>query len=401
MKDTSSPRGRRPVAPRFVGTHKKRHPFVSTPQGSGLRSTGGAVQISRSFNLAFAKGKVIDTPTMALISRPEHARRRYDCGPKLPHPSLGASILKARLAQTIIALALATTVASPFTVPASAEDKTVATINGKPVTEADLAIAESEIGADMGTMPAAQKRMSLLEFLIDNQLFAEAAEGEKLGQGPEFEQRLAYLKRRALRELYFDKVIKTSVSDGDARKLYDEQVAKIKPEEEVQARHILVDSEEKAKELKEKIKAGADFATLAKENSKDPGSKDDGGNLGYFGHGQMVPEFEEVVFKLQKGEVSDPLKTQFGWHLVKVEDKRFKQPPAFDIVKDRIIQSQLLQKAQQTAVALRAKSKIEIVDSELKASIEERNKAIAEQSKAAASKGSEAKPEESKTNEKK
>lgn len=277
---------------------------------------------------------------------------------------------------------------------ALAEDKVVATINGMPVTDADLAIADSEIGADMGTMPALQKRMSLLEFLIDNQLFAEAADTEKLGQGPEFETRLKYLKRRALRELYFEKVIKASVSDADARKVYDDQVKLIKPEEEVSARHILVESEDKAKELKEKIKGGGDFAALAKENSKDTGSKEDGGNLGYFGHGQMVPQFEEVVFKLAKGDVSDPVKTQFGWHLIKIEDKRMKAPPAFDIVKDRIIQSQLLQKAQQSAVALRAKSKIEFVDPEIKTAIEERNKQLE-------AKPEDKKPEEPKSEEKK
>lgn len=275
-----------------------------------------------------------------------------------------------------MSLALAGAMLPAISGPVLAEDKVVATVNGQPVTEADLAIADSEVGADMGTMPEAQKRMSLLEFLIDNQLFAEAADAEKLGQGPDFETRLKYLKRRALRELYFDKVIKSSVSDTDARKIYDEQVGKIKPEEEVSARHILVESEEKAKEIKEKIKAGGDFVALAKEFTKDTGSKEDGGNLGYFGRGQMVPQFEEVVFKLNKGDVSDPVKTQFGWHLIKIEDKRFKQPPAFDIVKDRIIQSQLLQKAQQSAIALRAKSKIEFVDPAIKTAIEERNKQI-------------------------
>lgn len=284
--------------------------------------------------------------------------------------------MKIRLAQAVMSLALAGAMLPAISGPVLAEDKVVATVNGQPVTEADLAIADSEVGADMGTMPEAQKRMSLLEFLIDNQLFAEAADAEKLGQGPDFETRLKYLKRRALRELYFDKVIKSSVSDADARKIYDEQVGKIKPEEEVSARHILVESEEKAKEIKEKIKAGGDFAALAKEFTKDTGSKEDGGNLGYFGRGQMVPQFEEVVFKLNKGDVSDPVKTQFGWHLIKIEDKRFKQPPAFDIVKDRIIQSQLLQKAQQSAIALRAKSKIEFVDPAIKASIEERNKQL-------------------------
>ena len=296
--------------------------------------------------------------------------------------------MTARIRTNVLALALAGAALLPMAATVSAKDKTIATINGKAITDADLAIAESEIGADMGTLPEAQKRMSLLEFLIDNQLFAEAAEAEKLGEGPAFEQRLTYLKRRALRELYFEKIIKTSVSDADARKLYDEQVAKLKPEEEVSARHILVDTEDKAKELKEKIKGGGDFAALAKENSKDPGSKDDGGNLGYFGHGQMVPQFEEVVFKLQKGEVSDPVKTDFGWHLIKIEDRRMKQPPAFDIVKDRIVQSQLLQKAQQSAIMLRSKAKIELVDPAMKASIEERNKAIADQAKA-----NEAKPD--------
>ncbi len=302
--------------------------------------------------------------------------------------------MKIRLAQAALTLALAGTAMPAISAAAFAETKVVATINGIPVTDADLAIADSEIGADMGTMPPVQKRMSLLEFLIDNQLFAEAADAEKLGEGPDFETRLKYLKRRALRELYFDKVIKASVSETDARKIYDEQVKLIKPEEEVSARHILVETEEKAKEIKEKINAGGDFVALAKEFSKDPGSKDDGGNLGYFGHGQMVPQFEEVVFKLAKGEVSDPVKTQFGWHLIKIEDKRFKQPPAFDIVKDRIIQSQLLQKAQQSAVALRAKSKIEFVDPEIKTAIEERNKQL--EAKPADAKPDDKKPEEKK-----
>ena len=143
--------------------------------------------------------------------------------------------------------------------------------------------------------------MSLVEFLIDNQLFAEAAEGKKLSEGPDFESRLNYLKRRALRELYFEKVIKASVTDADAKKIYDDQVKLLKPEEEAQARHILVESEEKAKEIAEKLKNGGDFAALAKENSKDPGSKDNGGDLGYFSRGQMVPQFEEAVFKLEQG----------------------------------------------------------------------------------------------------
>ena len=284
--------------------------------------------------------------------------------------------MQKRLAPFVLALALAGASPVGFVGLAQAEDKVVATINGKPITDADMAVAEGEIGADMGTMPEAQKRMSLVEFLIDNQLFADAAETAKLGQGPAYETRINYLKRRALRELYFDKVIKASVSDADAKKLYDDQVKLLKPEEEVSARHILVETEEKAKELKEKIKSGGDFVALAKENSKDPGSKDNGGDLGYFGHGQMVPQFEDNVFKMAKGDVSDPIKTQFGWHLIKLEDKRTKMPPAFEIVKDRIVQSMLLKRAQQSAVDLRAKAKIDIVDADLKKAIDDREKAM-------------------------
>ena len=301
-----------------------------------------------------------------------------------------------------LALALAVAGVSPallWTSFAHAEDKVMATINGKAITAADLAVADGEIGADMGSMPPDQKRMSLIEFLIDNQLFAEAAEGEKLAQGPDYETRITYLKRRALRELYFDKVLKASVSDADAKKMYDDQVKLIKPEEEVSARHILVETEDKAKELKEKLKGGGDFVALAKENSKDPGSKETGGDLGYFGHGQMVPQFEEAVFKMAKGDVSDPIKTQFGWHLIKLEDKRTKQPPAFDIVKDRIIQSMLLKKAQESAASLRAKAKIEFVDADLKKAIDDRAKAM-EQAPNTANQPA-AKPDEKKTDDKK
>lgn len=288
-------------------------------------------------------------------------------------------IALAILTFALVGAALPLAAAADDKAPAS-PDKVIATIDGKPITEGDLAVAESEIGADMGTMPAQQKRASLLEFLIDNQLFAEAAEKDKLDQSTDFQTRLTYLKRRALRELYFEKVIKAGVTDADARKIYDEQVKLLKPEEEVSARHILVDTEAEAKALKDKIDKGADFAQLAKENSKDPGSKDDGGNLGYFGHGQMVPQFEEVVFKLKKGEVSDPVKTQFGWHLVKLDDRRVKQPPAFEIVKDRIVQSLLLRKAQQTAVSLRSGAKVDVVDPDIKKAIDERQAMIQKQS---------------------
>jgi peptidyl-prolyl cis-trans isomerase C len=215
------------------------------------------------------------------------------------------------------------------------------------------------------------KRRALAEYLIDNELFAKAAEEAKIAATPEYEQQMRYLKRRVLRELYFDKTLKGKIGEDEAKKIYTDKIAQLKPEEEIEARHILVDSEEKAKELHAKIVAGADFAQLAKENSTDTGSKDQGGVLGYFGHGQMVPEFEAAAFKLEKGQVSEPVHTNFGWHIIKVDDRRKKEPPSFAAVKDTILNSLVVRKAQDTATELRSKAQVEYVDAGIKKQVEE------------------------------
>jgi peptidyl-prolyl cis-trans isomerase C len=128
---------------------------------------------------------------------------------------------------------------------------------------------------------------------------------------------------------------KAALTDDAMHKVYDEAVKAMPPEEEVHARHILVPTEEEAKEIEAELKKGADFATLAKEKSKDPGAAD-GGDLGYFTKDQMVPAFSDVAFKLDKGQISDPVHTQFGWHIIKVEDKRIKPTPSFDQVKPQL-----------------------------------------------------------------
>lgn len=258
---------------------------------------------------------------------------------------------------------------------ASADDAVVAKINGKAITDADLKLAEAEIGPELGNLPPPTKRRVLVEYLIENQLLATAAEDNKLASGPQFEQRAQYWRRRALRDTYFDTSIKDAVKEADAKKIYDQQVSAIKPTEEIRAAHILVKEEAKAKELSEKISKGGDFAALAKEFSIDPGSKDNGGDLGYFAKGQMVPQFEEAAFKLGKGEVSAPVQTQFGWHIIKVSDKRDRQPPAFDAVKDRLMASMVNQKAQEVVTNLRSKAQIEYVDPEIKAAVDAEKKA--------------------------
>ena len=272
-------------------------------------------------------------------------------------------------------LAMAAAWATPV---AFAQDKVVAKVNGKTLTESDLKYAEAEIGADIGNLPELTRRRVLIEYLIENQLFADAAETQKLASGTAFDQRLQYWRRRALRETYFDSSVKGSVSEAEARKLYDSQIAQIaqaKPEEELKASHILVKDEEKAKEIASKLTAGDEkaFADAAKANSLDPGSKEEGGSLGFFGRGQMVPQFEEAAFKLKKGEISAPIQTQFGWHIIKVDDRRAKPAPKipeFAEVKERIMASLMHKRAQETLEGLRSKAQLEYVDPEVKKQVE-------------------------------
>jgi peptidyl-prolyl cis-trans isomerase C len=151
------------------------------------------------------------------------------------------------------------------------------------------------------------------------------------------------------------------LSNEALHQTYDDAVRSMGGQEEVHARHILVDSEDEAKALLDQIKAGGDFATLAKDKSKDPGAAS-GGDLGYFTKEQMVPEFAEVAFKMYPGQVSNPVKTQFGWHIIKLEDKRTRKPPEFEKVKDQI-EAYLARKAQSDFIAkLRQTAKIERLD---------------------------------------
>ncbi|MDX2308619.1 MAG: peptidylprolyl isomerase [Hyphomicrobium sp.] len=269
-----------------------------------------------------------------------------------------------------------------LSLPAVAADETIiAKVNGRDIVEADLALAEAEIGGELGNLPQNVKRRVLVEYMIDNQLFAEAAETDKLATGADFERRLAYWRQRALRDIYFEKSVRGSISEAVARGIYDDKVKGLKTDEEVQARHILVKSEDAAKALVVEIGKGADFADLAKKNSEDPGSKEQGGMLGYFGRGQMVPAFEDAAFSLQKGEVSKPVQSQFGWHIIKVEDRRQKPPPSFEEVKDRLIGSMVQNKAQDIATGLRSKAQITYVDAEIKKLADEdaAKRAIAEE----------------------
>lgn len=249
---------------------------------------------------------------------------------------------------------------------ALAQDAVVAKINGTEIKESDLKLAEAEVGAELHSVPADKRRRLLLEFLIEMRLFADAADGAKLTTGPEFEKRLAYWNMRAKRDAYYEASVRGAIGDSLVRGIYDDKVKEIPRQDEVNASHILVETEDKAKEVLGKVEKGEDFGKLAEEYSGDPGSKANGGKLGYFTKGQMVKEFEDAAFALKKGEVSKPVQSKFGWHIIKVDDRREKPLPTFEEVKDQIVDSMVQQKGQQVATDLRNKAEIEYVDAEIR-----------------------------------
>ena len=260
-----------------------------------------------------------------------------------------------------IALALIAALAL-FAAPASRaqQDPVVARVDGTEIHESDLAIAEEDLAGNMQQMPPEAKREYLITFAADMMLVAKAAEAKNIGDNPEFKRRLAYARTKLLMEQLLQTEAKAAITPEAMKKVYDEAIGQVKKEPEVRARHILVETEDEAKAVLAELKKGTDFAELAKSKSKDPGSAD-GGDLGYFTKEQMVPEFAEVAFKLDKGAISDPVKSQFGWHIIKVEDKRDRQPPEFDKVKDQIEQYLVRRSQSEMITKLRAAAKIERV----------------------------------------
>ena len=232
------------------------------------------------------------------------------------------------------AVALAVLLTAP-TVRAEDTDPVLARANGVDIRQSDLALAEEDIGSAMPQMGPEQKRDYLITYLADVIILAQAADQHQLANRGDVKQRIEFERHKALMEALLQDAGRAAMTDDAMHKVYNEAIKQTPNEQEVRARHILVATEGEAKDIEAQLKNGADFATLAKEKSKDPGAAE-GGDLGYFTKDQMVPEFAEAAFKLDKGQISDPVKTQFGWHIIKVEDKRIKPTPTYDEVKGQL-----------------------------------------------------------------
>ena len=187
----------------------------------------------------------------------------------------------------------------------------VAKVNGVEIREGDIKLAEEDIGQQMTQVPPESKRDYLVTYVGDMILLTQAAEAKKIGDSDEFKQQLEFTRKKLLMAKLLDSEAKAASTEAAMRKIYDDATKQMKPEEEVHARHILVETEEEAKAMQEELKKGADFAELAKSKSKDPGAAAEGGDLGFFSKDQMVPEFAEAAFKLEKGQTLRPGEVAF------------------------------------------------------------------------------------------
>jgi peptidyl-prolyl cis-trans isomerase C len=242
-------------------------------------------------------------------------------------------------------------------------DKVVATVNGQKIMESDLAVADRELSEELANVPAGEaRRQALIDSVINLAVLAQAAEQAKLADTNEFKQRMALLRERVLRSEYIRSNVMNAASDDEVKKRYDAEITKLDLPDEVKASHILVATEDEAKAVIDELDKGGDFAAIAKDKSTDKASGAKGGDLGYFTKEDMVKEFADAAFEMKPGEVSKtPVKSQFGFHVIKVEDRRKQAPPAFDDVKDQVKQMVVADIYRDTLKKLKDAAKIEIV----------------------------------------
>src|SRR6201995_5816105 len=266
-----------------------------------------------------------------------------------------------RLASAAVAGCLAMALMAAKPVRAEDANPVLAKVTGSEIRQSDMALAEEELGPSLDKMDPATRQENLLAFLIDMKIVSKAAEDKKVENADEFKRRLAFARNRLLMDSLLAQEGKAATTEEAEKKVYDEAAKQIPGEQEVRARHILVETEDEAKAIKAELTKGAEFAELAKKKSKDPGAAD-GGDLGFFTKDQMVAEFSAVAFALEPGKISDPVKSQFGWHIIKVEEKRNRAAPDFAQVKPQI-ETYVTRKAQAEYVAkLREAAKVERMD---------------------------------------
>jgi len=246
------------------------------------------------------------------------------------------------------------------------EPKAVAKVGETIITEADLNQALLDFAQQFAAVPEAERKARALDSLIDFHVLAQAAKNAGVDKDPGILSRIELLKTRALHNGFFEKKIQTTVTDEDIKARFDKETAATVPEKEVKARHILVKTEDEAKAIIKELEGGADFVELAKSKSTGP-SGPSGGDLGFFGTGRMVPAFEKAAFALEKGAYTkEPVQTQFGFHVIKVDEVRNKPLPTFEQAKGQLRQLMLTEAYTKAIKEQRAAIGAEVLDDALK-----------------------------------
>lgn len=224
-----------------------------------------------------------------------------------------------------------------------------------------------------GNFQTDEGKKQFLEELIKRELIYQDAEKKGLNRDKKFNDEVEEFKKMTLVKSVLEKEIeeKAKLDPKEVREFYDKRHDEFRIGSEVRASHILVDSEENAKNILQRIQRGESFSSLAEKVSKDEGSAKNGGDLGFFGRGRMMPEFERVAFSLKTGEVSNPVRTRFGYHIIKVTDRKEGRLGGFEEVKDAIAQRLTREKQKDLfdsyVEKLKKEYKTEIYETELKA----------------------------------
>jgi len=246
------------------------------------------------------------------------------------------------------------------------DDKVVLKIDGENVHKSDIYALAKEVAPNIPAEAMTQMYPMFVEQYINVTLMNRAAEKEGVDNSKEVRAQLALARDQIVRAEFLRKLFADKITDDMVKQAYKVKYEDAGPQEEIRARHILVDSEDKAKDIIAKLNAGESFESLAKENSKD-GTAQRGGDLGYFKKTDMVKEFADAAFALGKGQYTKtPVKSQFGWHVIKVEDKRTAKTPTMDEAKPMLEQEIRQAVLEGVLRDMREKAKVEVVDEDLK-----------------------------------
>ncbi|TAJ40154.1 MAG: peptidylprolyl isomerase [Reyranella sp.] len=244
--------------------------------------------------------------------------------------------------------------------PAAPKDPIIATVNGVPVRLSELEVAQQSLPPQYRNMPLQAVFPALLDRIVDSKLVVQEGKKSKVTEDPAYKKRLAFVEEQVLQDFWIQREIARKVTADKLRQRYEERLKSLPSEEEVHARHILVATEDEAKALIAEIKKGTAFDKLAKEKSTDKASGAEGGDLGWFKKSDMVKEFADAAFDLKKGALTEtPIKTQFGYHVIQVEDRRKAPPPAYEELAEQLREEMAREAVTAELDLLRSRAKIE------------------------------------------